>query len=125
MLKEKLFKFTWFQLKVQGIIGTCPLKCDPNKTPSVSEIDSDAWEYRKIMISMLYVFLLWIQFFKARKNEPLEVRLESILFLMAYSLMCLIHLEVLKRRKSLAELLNLFLEFETTNLHGKHNNSQY
>jgi len=120
MLKNKLLKFTQFHLRVQGLLGTCPLKCEPNKTPSVTETESVAWESKKTKICMFYCFLLWLQLLKARKKEQMETQLESLYYAIEFSFACLIKQEVMKQRKSIAALLNMMLAFETRHLRSKY-----
>ncbi|ODM88970.1 hypothetical protein Ocin01_17712 [Orchesella cincta] len=115
LVRDNLFAYVSFNLNCLQIQGSCPIIKTSNGQIAPQNKKKLNGEFTKIIIFVLYNLTLWLQLLHEGNGVELVKSLESLLFVYGHSTFCFIKWVVFQRRNAVAEVSNLFLQFERRN----------
>jgi len=103
-----------------GWQGTFPITFYTNQQVLKVKNEKLKWEILKANEFTVFISVLWAQLILHGRHFPLDISIESLVFAICFSCFGIAKWTIFMRRESIAELFNLFVEFEKRNLTGKY-----
>ncbi|CAL8098107.1 unnamed protein product [Orchesella dallaii] len=118
LLHENFLKFIKINLRVQEAIGTFPVTFSSKNMLVLRNGGRLKLERIKTLIFIFYCITLWCELFHEGKSVPRIITLESLLCVTGMTNNCLVRCVVFEKREYVAEVFNLFVQFEKRHLKG-------
>ncbi|CAL8122128.1 unnamed protein product [Orchesella dallaii] len=115
LIHENFLQFCKLNLKQQGKIWTAHIKFITTKEGDqlvVRPTTKQKSTYVKLLVSFLFVSILWLQIFQQMGNEELLTTLQSMLYATPTLSNVVLRMVYLKQNYFVANLFNMFLNYE-------------
>jgi len=113
MVKDNLIRYIKAYFRQQTIVGNFPIEFTESQNVVTRPLRKVRWDYLKTTLFAIFQMVIWIQVIHGRKYASTIGFLETLDWSTEISFCGIAKLIMLRRWENLAELLNLFVGFET------------
>jgi len=115
LVKDNLIHYIKAYFRQQTIVGNFPIEFAKNQTFVTRPFRKIRWDYFKTTLFAIFQMVIWIQIIHGREHSSTIGYLTTLDWSAEASFCGIAKWIMLRRRKNLAELLNLFVGFEQRN----------